>query len=124
MYIYICIYITYIYIYVYIYTDVCIHIYIYIYIYIYIQIYVYIYIHIKEYIYIYVYIYIYIHIIRSLERLCVCLICKIECVLRIIYTFIVLSYYTYHKNQSYYSNGRINTAFFSRNFTIRINTNT
>jgi hypothetical protein len=53
---------------------------------------------------------------------CVWLICKIECVLCIIYA-LSLSYYTYHENQSYYSNGRINMVCFSRNFTIRINTN-
>jgi hypothetical protein len=55
------------------------------------------------------------------EYLKVCiLIFKIECVLRIIYIFIVfIVLYVSH-----YSTGRINTAYFSRNFATRINTNT
>jgi hypothetical protein len=56
---------------------------------------------------------------------CVFLVRKTECVSCIIYSLqlLPLSYYAYHEIQSYYPNSRINTVYFSRNSTIRINTN-
>jgi serine/threonine protein kinase len=61
----------------------------------------------------------------ELVRSCACSIHKRnECVLRIRYVFLQLFYYMYHENQSYYLNVRINTAYFLRIFTIRINMNT